>query len=208
MDACRCLHSGWQDFGFSVRFNLVDTFDHVFVLTPLISAGTPSHDYSYQGEAVVGRQLSELRFGADASYRLDAVTRNLSVSGHYAYAIVEQVIDVSTNRSNAAVAVDYRAARNWSLGGFVAWQRTHGGLRAGSLPPSGLPVPGDINTPERIAEHDRVLRDNSTHVGAHTSYQLGRASLFGSFVFFTGGTDTHAGWGVVGGVTTPFRLGR
>lgn len=207
-DACRCWQSGWQDLGFSARFGLLDTFDHVFVVTPVVAYGRPSHNYPYQGQAVVGRNLKEVRLGVEATYRLDAVSRNLSINGRYMYAFVQQVIDVSTNRSNAAVSADYRLGRDWSVGGFVAWQRTHGGLRGGSFPPSDLPVPGEINSPERIAEHDRLLRDDHVHVGAQASYRLGRANVFGSVTRFATGTDTHDEWAAMAGVTMPFRIGR
>jgi hypothetical protein len=206
VDRCRCWHSGWQDLGFTARLRLVDTFDHVLIVTPTLAAGTPSHDYAYQGEAVIGRQLNELRLGAEASYRLDAVSRNVTISGRYTYAFVQKVIDVSTNRSNASAALDYRIGHSWSVGAFLAWQRTHGGLRAGSLPPSAFPVPGDINTPDRIAEHDRLLRDNRTHVGAQASCRVGQADVFGSFTYFATGTDTHAGWAVIAGIAAPFRI--
>lgn len=208
VDQCRCWHSGWQDVRFGARFNLVDTFDHVLAVTPSVSGGTPSHDYASQGEAVIGRHLNELRVGVDASYRLDAVSRNLMVSGHYAYALVERVLDTRNDRSNATVAVRYRAAGNWSIGALASWQRTHGGLRSGSLPPSDLPVPGDLNTPARIAEHDRLLRDNRVHVGAEVSRRVRQVDVFASFAHFLSGTDTHAGRAVMVGATLPFRLRR
>jgi hypothetical protein len=207
-DACRCWQYGWQDLGFSARFGLVDTFDHTLVVTPTVAVGTPSHDYPYQGQAVLGRSLNELRLGADASYRPDGLSRNLSINGRYTYAFVQQVIGVSTNRSNAVVSADYRLHRDWSMGAFLSWQRTHGGLRGGSLPPTDFPVPGNINTPERIAQHDRLLRDNRVHVGAQVSYRLGRADVFGSFTSFVAGTDTHNEWAVMAGATLPFRVRR
>jgi hypothetical protein len=206
VDQCRCWHAGWQDFGVGMRFNLVDTFDHVIVVTPSLSAGAPSHDYAYRGEAVIGRHLKELRVGADASYRVDALSPNLSVGGRYTYAIVERVLDVPNNRSNLDAAVHLRVAPDWSVGTFVSWQRTHGGLRVGSLPGSDFPAPGDLTTPDLVAEHDRLLRDNSTHVGGEVSYRFRGADLFASFTYFATGTDTHAGHAVIAGVTVPFRL--
>jgi hypothetical protein len=207
VDQCRCWHSDWQDYGFMARFKLVDTFDHVVVLTPLIAVGTPTHDYPYQGESVVGRNMNEVRIGADGSYRLDALSHNLSLNGRYTYAFVERVIDVGTNRSNANVAADYRIGRDWSVGGFVAWQRTHGGLRIGA-PGTSLEPPGEVNTDERIAQHDRLLRDNFMHVGAQASYRLWRATLFGIFTYTVAGTDSHQVIGATGGVSVPFNLHR
>ncbi len=57
-DACHCWQSGFQDFAFSARYNV---FNGGFALTPSVSFGTPSHNYEFRGEAVVGRNLKELR---------------------------------------------------------------------------------------------------------------------------------------------------
>ena len=72
VDDCRCWHGGWQDFGFTARYNLVNG---AFGLTPSVSVGVPSHGYDFQGEAVpsdlardVARfreQLEEDRLRAD-----------------------------------------------------------------------------------------------------------------------------------------------
>ena len=207
-DQCRCWHTAWQDVGMTARINLVDTLDHRAAVTSTFTVVVPSHDYAYQGEAVPGRRLKEIRAGLDGSYRVDAWSPNLSVSGRYTYAMVERVIGVSTNRSNAALGVDYRLGADWSFGVSASLQRTHGGLRVGSLPPSDLPAPGELTTPERFAEHDRLLRDNWTHVGVQTSRRLGQADVFAAFTHFAAGTDTHAGHALAAGVTVPFRLRR
>ena len=196
IDRCRCWHAALQDFGFTARYNLVDTFDHVFVVTPVVSFGTPSHKYGYDGESAPGRRMSEARIGADATYRLDAISRNLSLNAHYTYAFVERVIDVGTNRSNLGVAGTYRFARNWSVSGFFSWQRTHGGLRA----------PSEITSQERFDNHDRLLRENWTHVGAEASYRLGMTRLFGSYTYVLLGTDAHPGYALLGGVAIPFSI--
>jgi hypothetical protein len=51
-DACHCWQSGFQDFGFTARYNI---FNGTFALTPSVSFGVPSHNYEFRGEAVVGR---------------------------------------------------------------------------------------------------------------------------------------------------------
>ena len=207
VDSCRCWHSSFQDFGFTFRYGLVDTLDHAIVFTPTVAAGTPTHDYVYQGEAVVGHHLNEIRIGADGSYRLDPVSRNVSVTAHYTYAFVEKVLDIGTNRSNASGSVDYQPGRNWSVGGFVAWQRTHGGLRVGAFGTDLVP-PGEVNTPERVLEHDRLLRENWIHMGAQASYRLSAVTIFGSYTSTVHGTDAHSGYALMGGVTMPFRIHR
>jgi len=203
IDQCRCWNSGFQDVSATVRYNLANG---AFGLTPSISVGVPSHDYIYQGEAVIGRDLRELRVGVDAGQRLDVITPRLSVTGHYDYAFVEQVLDIPNNRSTARLGSSFQVQRRLSAHGELAWQRTHGGLRSGSPPPTDLLFPGEVNTPERLAEHDRLLRDNSLHAGGSISYGFPRFDLFASYVAFLSGTDTHAGHAFTTGISWAFEL--
>jgi hypothetical protein len=201
VDACKCWQRGWQDISTTARYNLSSG---AFGLTPSVSFGLPSHDYNYIGEAVVGRRLREMRLALDAGYRLDAVWDRLVVQGRYSYAVVERVLDVPNNRSNAQLEGVVLLSRRASIRGTVAWQRTHGGLRAGSLPPFVPTIPGDVNTPDRVREHDRLLRDNYSHVGGSVAYAFPSFDVFGSYRHFAGGTDTHAGRSVTVGVSWPF----
>src|SRR5689334_7940722 len=70
-DVCHCWHSGWQDWGFTARYNILSAAHGAFVLTPSISAGVPSHTYEFRGESALGRDLKEVRIGIDAGQRLD-----------------------------------------------------------------------------------------------------------------------------------------
>jgi hypothetical protein len=205
IDECRCWNSGAQDVGLTARYNLLNG---AFGLTPSVSVSFPSHGYSYQGEAAIGRSLRELRLAVDAGRRLDVISDRLAVQGQYAYAFVERVLDIPNNRSNARVGMSFRLLRRLSVGGDLAWQRTHGGLRSGSLPPSPLTPPGEVDTPERLAEHDRLLRDNSTHGSGTISYQFADFDVFVSYEAFIAGTDTHAGRAMTTGISWPFELRR
>jgi hypothetical protein len=204
-DACRCWHGAWQDVSATARLNLVDSFDHVLAITPSITVGVPSHAYEYRGEAVAGRRLKQIRFAVDAGRRLDELSRRLSVSGRYAYTVVERVLEVSHNRSQAEIETAWQVAPATSVRGFAEIQRTHGGLRAGSLPGSTLVGPGDIDTPERVAEHDRLLRDNWMHLGAGVTFRIAGQHAFVTYRHFVRGTDPHAGRAVTAGLVWPFR---
>jgi hypothetical protein len=193
VDACRCWQRGWQDFGFTLRFNLVNG---AFAVTPSVSYGLPSHAYNYEGEAVVGRRLQEVRVAVDVGRRLDGISPRLSVQGRYAYAFVEQVLDVPNNRSNAALAAAFQFTRRFSARGTVLWQHTHGGLRA----------PADLAEPEHFREHDRLLRDNNWRLGAGLSYSWPRVDAFVSYIEYMDGTNTHAGRVFTAGVSWPFGL--
>ena len=206
-DQCRCWQSGWQDFGFTARYNLVGRASGAFALTPSVSFGAPSHDYNFRGEAVLGRNLREERIGIDAARRLDFISSNLAVHGGYSYAFVEKVMGISTNRSNATVQGGYLIRRKLQLRGHAFWQRTHGGLRFGSPPPADLVFPGEVNTPELLYQHDRLLRDNYWHVGGGLAYSFPKMDIFATYFAFVGGTDTHAGRAITISFVVPFRLG-
>jgi hypothetical protein len=204
VDQCKCWHSGFQDFGATVRYSWTRGG---FALTPSVAAGVPSHAYDYHGEAVVGRRLKELRLAIDAGQRLDALSPRLFVEERYSYAFVERVLDIRNNRSNLAIEPGVLVTRKVSLRGILAWQHTHGGLRFGSFPPSDFEVPGDVNTPERFDQHDRLLRDNNWRVGGAATYSLRHIDIFGSYIEYVSGTDTHAGRGFSVGLSWPFEVG-
>ena len=201
VDACKCWHSGLQDLGVTARVNV---YNGRFGLTPSISVGVPSHDYAYQGESVLGRDLKELRLGVDAGRRLDAVSAKLTVEGRYEYAFVERVLGVPNNRSDAGLEAAFLAARRLSVHAGVSWQRTHGGLQLGAPPPFALQPPGDVNTLDRVLQHDRLLRDDYWHADGGASYSLPAVDLYLSYTHYVKGTDSHAGHVFTTGVSWPF----
>jgi hypothetical protein len=205
-DLCRCWQSAWQDFGATLHYNAFRSADGTFSLTPSLSVGIPSHEYQFRGESAIGRDLRELTLAIDAGKRLDFLLPKLSVTGHYSYGVVERVLDIPNNRSNAAFEGRYALFRGrLTLRGFTMWQVTHGGLRTGSLSPSTtLPFPGEVNTDERRDQHDRLLRDNYFHAGAGASYSFVGMDVFASYIAYVNGTDTHAGNAVTAGVSWPF----
>jgi hypothetical protein len=204
LDQCYCWNSGWQDFGFTARYNIVNG---AFALTPSVAIGVPSHQYEFRGESVLGRDLREVRVAVDAGRRLDTISPKLSVQGRYSYAIVEQVLDIPNNRSNASLEGAYAFTRRFSARGVASWQRTHGGLRLGSAPPATLEFPGEVNTQDRLEQHDRLLRDNYFHAGAGAAYSFPALDLFASYTEYVSGTDSHAGRVFSVGVSWPFELG-
>ncbi|HEY1306902.1 MAG TPA: hypothetical protein VGF24_25285 [Vicinamibacterales bacterium] len=190
VDDCFCWSHGWQDFGATVRYNIANG---PFALTPSISLGVPSHNYNYFGEAVLGRNLNEVRLAIDVGRRLDSISDRLSLSGRYSYAFVEKVVDLPNNRSNFAVESGFLATRKLSTTVTFSWQRSHGGLRS-----------SDPFTPEQYLQYDRILRDNNFHISGGLSYSLPKVDVFGSYVYYAAGTDTHVGHALTAGVSVPF----
>jgi hypothetical protein len=202
-DQCRCWNHEWQDFGFTARYNVLGGGRRSYALTPSITVGVPSHDYAFRGEAVVGKNLKEVALAVDAGKRLDMISRKLSVQGRYSYTIVEKVLDISSNRSNFSLEPGFEVTRKLFARALFSWQQVHGGLRIGA-PGTALLPPGDINTPERLVQSDRLRRANYFHVGTGVSYSLPRVDLFASYIAYASGTDTHAGRAFTVGMSWPF----
>lgn len=204
-DQCRCWQSGWQDFGLTARYNLVGGASGTFALTPSVSLGAPSHGYNFRGEAALGRNLREARIGIDAGLRLPVISTGLSIQGGYSYAFVEKAMGIPSNRSNGHMGANYLIKGRLALRGQAFWQRTHGGLRFGSPPPADLPFPGEVDTPDRLYQHDRVMRDNYWHAGGGLGYSFRQFDVFATYIAFVAGTDTHAGRALTISVVVPFR---
>ena len=184
VDTCHCWHSTFQDFSLTARYALGDD---PWAVTPLVRYVQPSHDYAYRGEAVVGRDLRELQIGVNAGVRLAGLLPRASLQAAYTYSFVQKILDVPNDRSNVFLSIGYAATRRLYLHLDGSWQRTHGGLQFGSFPP------GEVNTPERLHEHDRMLFDNYWHAGGGLSYSLGQLDVFASVSKYLSGINTHDG---------------
>jgi len=109
--------------------------------------------------------------------------------------------------AHARVEASYVIKRKLEVNGQAFWQRTHGGLRFGSPTSAELPFPGEVNTPDLLYQHDRIMRDNYWHSGGGLAYSFRRFDVFATYIAFVGGTDTHAGRAVTISFVAPFRLG-
>jgi hypothetical protein len=189
IDECHCWNHGWQDIAGAARYTVLIG---VVALTPSVSIGMPSHNYEYQGEAVLGLNLNEVRVAVDAGHRFAAVPR-LAVSARYSYAFVENVVDVPIDRSNFAITPSYAVTRKTTVTGVFAWQRTHGGLGS-----------NEFATEEQFLQFDRLIRDNNFQMGATFVRTFRHFDVFASYLDFVSGTDTHDGYAITTGVAFPF----
>jgi hypothetical protein len=205
VDTCHCWHSSFQDISLTARYRLGDD---PWAVTPLVRYVQPSHNYDYRGEAVVGRDLRELQAGVNASVRLVNLLPRAGLQAGYTYSSVQRILDVRNDRSNVFVSIGYAVTSRLFVHADANWQRTHGGLRFGS--PSGVPCvsPCDVNTPELLHEHDRMLRDNFWHAGGGLSYSFGPFDLFASISKYVSGTNTHNGQAYTAGMTWYFNLSK
>lgn len=192
IDDCHCWNRGWQDFSLTARYNVKNDG---FAFTPSISIGLPSNSYPFVGEAVVGRQLNELRLAMDLGKRIDTVSDRWMVFGRYSYAFVEEVLGIDTDRSNLSIGTGYAFTRRFSGSLELYWQWTHGGLNS-----------TEFVTDELFLQFDRLLKDNSFHIGGTIAYSFPRLEVFASYIEFVDGKDTHVGHAITLGVGWPFEI--
>lgn len=204
VDACQCWHSGFADFSAAVKYRFGgDTW----AITPIARFGQPSHAYPYQGEAVVGKQLSELQIGVLVGLRLVDLLPQATLQAGYTYAAVEKALDdISVDRSNVFVDLGYSVNRRLYLRGAWLWQHTHGGLLIGS--PTGNPFfpPGELNTPERFLERDRLLQVRYMQLVGGVAVNLGPVDVFASYTKYVWGRNAHNGQAFGAGVAWYFGL--
>jgi hypothetical protein len=84
----------------------------------------------------------------------------------------------------------------------------HGGLRAGSITGNPFPFPGELNTPERQIQGDRLIRSNYIHAGGGLSYSLSTVDVFASVRKYAWGRDTHNGIAYTFGSTWYFSFAK
>lgn len=202
VDACRCWHSSFQDVAVAARYRFGN---RTWAVTPVVRYSRPTHNYRFEGEAVVGRNLNEVQVGVSAAVRLGGVLREASVQAGYVYAFVEKPIEsISIDRTNGFLDFGYAAHRKLYLRGSANWQQTHGGLRIGSPTGNPFPPPGELNTPDRFKQRDRLLRSNYWQAGGGVSYSLGPVDVFASVSKYVWGRNAHNGQAYTTGVSWYF----
>jgi hypothetical protein len=193
-DACRCWHQSFQDFSIAGRYRLGDDF---WALTPQVRVVIPSHDYPYEGEAVVGPNLNQVLLGISGAWRFAPAA---TIQAAYTFALVEKATeDLRANRSNLSMSFGYALTRWLYVHGGALLQKTHGGLTtAGVL----------VAPPEVRAQRDRVLQSRYWHLIGGVSYSVGFTDLFFSVRPYVWGRDTHDGIAYTAGATWYFDFSR
>jgi hypothetical protein len=169
-------HSTTQDFRFDVRYNVTRNLLHKgIVFTPFVGSIQPSHDYTYFAHAGFGRDLREVQIGASVAKLFEKGIPGLLIQGRYGYGFVEQVVDISHNRSQASLEAAYFVTPKLRLIALSAGQITHGGIDFLGAPSRAL------LTPDQFAHHDQIQRENVLQAGGGVSYSLTESiDIFGS----------------------------
>lgn len=194
-DSCRCWHSSFQDFSIAGRYRFGDEF---WAVTPQLRYTIPTHGYPYEGEAVIGRNLQEVQLGLNAGLRLAALPK-ASFQGGYTYAFVEEALDdVPIDRGNMFFDIGYAVTRSLFVHGGALYQHIYGGYEFLQL----------LQSPDKYAQRDRILKAHFWHIVAGASYSTGFADLFFSIESYAWGRDAHDGVAYTVGSTWYFDFSR
>ncbi|HEY7499011.1 MAG TPA: hypothetical protein VH740_10875 [Vicinamibacterales bacterium] len=176
-------HSGFQDFRFGARYNLVDG---PVAITPFIGTTIPSHGYEYFAHAAYGTRVRELEIGTYVAHALSAGLPHTFVQARYAFGFPQEIAGVSRHRSTLDVEVGYFVTPSIRVFTMGTGLKTHGGV---DLPPAGYSaLPPDIRQ-----HHDRVARIESLDVGGGAQISVTKSiDLFGSFMRTIAGRNGHA----------------
>ena len=175
-------HSTFQDFRFSVRYNVIRGR---VTITPFVGGGLPSHDYEYWAHSAAGRRLREVQAGVSAARLLDEITPGLFVQGRYSFAFPQRVLDVRPQRSNSDLELGYFISTSLRVFALAAAQLTHDGI---DIPPN---APEVLTAPQR-QHHDQIGRENFLTLGVGAAIDVSESiALFGAFLKQAAGRNSH-----------------
>jgi hypothetical protein len=187
-------HGTFQDFQFGLRYNLPRM---PFAVTPFFTVIVPSHDYDPIGEAAAGAHLNQFVCGVYAGRLLNPALPRTFVQGMYSYAVVEKVIGISLNRSNAELVVGQFITPKFSVNFLWRGQWMHGGLNFSDF----LVASDEINQAS-----DRITRQNFQHIGGSAGFTITESlSASFSFIKFIAGENAHMGEAVFAGMSWSFK---
>jgi hypothetical protein len=152
----------WHGYLTDLRVGLhYQLLEQPFALAPFVALVTPVTDYPTRGHAAPGRGLDELMMGFSAGKSLDAWIPRTYAQLRYSYALVEEVNDVTHNRSNLNLELGTFFTSRWNVSLYGAWQWTHGGI--------DVPVPP---TSPHFFDHDALAEDEFFNAGFGTGFAI------------------------------------
>lgn len=179
--------SGLQDLSVELRYKALD---RRVVVTPFVAYGTPASDYGTLGHASLGRGLDEARLGVYFGTPTSLFTW---VHASYSYAFVEEVLGVSTDRSDATLAVGYQRSQRLGMRLFGSHLDTRGGIDWWThfLDTDSHAGHDHLDQGEVFVHHDQLSRSEATLLGLGLTYSLGPYAVDLSVSRSVDGENTH-----------------
>jgi len=183
-------HGAIQDVRVGLAWQMTDA--RAVAIAPFVAVILPTHEYETRGHSAPGRRLRTLQVGAWVGRSFGR--GYLQAQG--AYALVERVVGMSTNRTLLDAEVGYPLWRPVTARMTTTLHRTHGGVT--------WPLSPHLDDHVRH-DHDRVSRDNFAVMSGGVSVAVSRGtSIYGTVIRTLSGQNTHKVLGGTVGVAWSF----
>ena len=200
-------HGAAQDFYFGTRFKLLQS--PRFALTPFVEVIVPSHHYESLGQAVVGRDLRALVFGAAVGGFADDLLPGLYFQTRLSHALVQEAVDIRPNRTGIDSAVGYFVTPRLAFQFVQTFQFTHDGIDFVPAPEVFARHDGGEFTLDHFLNHDRLVRSNILNFGAGVTFALiDNVGVFATTTAMAWGQNLQRPRSLTVGATWGFQTGR
>jgi len=202
-------HGTFQDFHIGVRYNVMR---HPVTMTPSFEVVIPSHHYSSNAHAAVGKDLRAFIAGGAVGGFFDSFLPRMFFQTDVSYAWLQEAVDIRPNRSRVNGELGYFITPRLSVRFLESFQVTHHGIDLLSFAPmtNGL-IHGtgvEISGPYR-GNHDRLQRSNYLTFGGGVGFVLNDSlDVFVDAARMVWGENVHPLRGVTVGVNTHFGASR
>lgn len=175
-------HGSWGNWDLGLRYQWRS---EPWAITPYISYGVPSHDYTTFAHAAVGTGQRRLELGVNVGHRFAAPLQNLYFQASYGYSFMQVFDHRHVNHSTLNLELGYYFTPRLTARLLMVGQKTHNGLNFPQDYPRG-------QTDEHFFAHDENLRDDYVNIIGGVNYQLNdHFALFGSYGHTIWGENTH-----------------
>lgn len=174
-------HGGWQNWSVGLRYLWRE---RPLKVTPFVTFGYPSHDYTTFAHSALGTGQKQLQLGLNVGRQLNPPRQNAYFQVGYAYSIMEKVESRRVDHSTFTAEVGYFLTPRLSVNLLASAQKTH----------HGFEFPGDYpnRRDEHFFHHDQNLRNDFINVSAGLNLQASeRYSVFASYAHTVWGENTH-----------------
>jgi hypothetical protein len=174
-------HGGWQDWGIALRYLWKDEGLQV---TPFVSYGLPSHDYTVFAHSALGSGQEHLKIGVNIGKRLAPPSQNLYFQAGLSYSFMEKVEDRRVDHATLNGELGYFFTPRLSASLLATMQKTFNGF--------DFPIDYPNQHDDHFYHHDQNLRNDFVNIGAAMSFQATpKTGLFLSYGHTLWGENTH-----------------
>lgn len=175
-------HGGLQDYSLGLRYQL---WTEPVLVTPFVSFGYPSRDYTFRGHSAIGTRLWHVELGAGVARQFEPPWDDFYVQARYGYSIREKTQGIGVRSSKLDLELGYTLTPRLSARLLAVWLKTHNGL---NVPVDFPPAPNPLGF-----EHDRLLKTESVNLGGGLAFMLNRDyTLFGTWFSTVTSKNAHA----------------